>query len=207
MANPLLIREFYDLGSGGPDRAKLMQEMKEKSGKLVLPNVLLQMSETQNGNGRWYPDDILKREVSAYSKVVKEGRAIGELDHPENQIIELKNVSHRISEIRWDGKKVMGTVEVLHQTPSGQILEGLLLAGVRVGISSRGLGSLNNVGDKMIVEDDFQLICWDVVSDPSTPGAYLVEAVNRVVRTTPILSKDDRVKRLLDKWANEQLKV
>jgi len=111
--------------------------------------------------------------MDRYSQIVKERRAMGELDHPESQVINLKNVSHLISEYWWDGDNVMGKIEVL-PTPSGNILKELIKAGVTVGVSSRGMGSLEeNREGVMEVQDDFELLCWDFVSTPSNPGSYM----------------------------------
>ena len=138
-----------------------------------------QMAETKNGNGRIYPQAILEREVKTYAKMVKERRALGELDHPESSVINLINASHLVTEIWMDGKTCMGKIEVL-PTPSGRILESLVKAGVKMGISSRGMGSVRESNGVTMVEDDFQLICFDFVSEPSTPGAFMMrEAKNK----------------------------
>jgi len=134
----------------------------------------LQAAQTKNGNGRYYPREILQREVKNYKDgPVKENRALGELDHPDSSIINLKNVSHNIKDIYFEEDDVMGLVEIL-PTPSGNILKELFKNGISVGISSRGMGSLkpgqNGVQE---VQDDFELLCFDFVSTPSTPGAYM----------------------------------
>ena len=105
-------------------------------------------------------------------ELVQENRATGELDHPESQVINLKNVSHNIKDINWDGKNIMGTIEIL-PTPSGNILKALIDSGITVGVSSRGMGSLEQKGDLMEVQDDFELLCWDFVSTPSNPGSFM----------------------------------
>ena len=135
----------------------------------------LQAAQTKNGNGRYYPKEILQREVENYKKGPnKENRALGELDHPDSSVINLKNVSHNIKDIWWKGDDVMGVVEIL-PTPSGNILTELFKNGITVGISSRGMGSLkpgpNGVQE---VQDDFELLCFDFVSTPSTPGAICI---------------------------------
>ena len=133
----------------------------------------LQTAETKNGNGRRYPREILEREVERYKDgPIRENRALGELDHPDSQIINLKNVSHNIKNIWWDGNDVMGKIEIL-PTPSGNILTQLFKNGITVGVSSRGMGSLKPIGETQEVQDDFELLCWDFVSTPSTPGAYV----------------------------------
>jgi len=134
---------------------------------------LLQSAETKNGNGRIYPKPILEREVKKYSEgPIKESRAMGELDHPDSAIINLQNVSHIIREAKWDGDDVIGLIEIL-PTPAGNILKALFENGITVGVSSRGMGSLNQIGETLEVQDDFELLCWDFVSTPSTPGAYV----------------------------------
>ena len=134
----------------------------------------LQAAQTKNGNGRYYPKEILLREVDNYKKgPVKENRALGELDHPDSSVINLKNVSHNIKDIYFKGDDVVGLVEIL-PTPSGNILTELFKNGITVGISSRGMGSLKpGQGGVQEVQDDFELLCFDFVSTPSTPGAYM----------------------------------
>ena len=155
-----------------PDQ--INESMKENNGKLVVRGVL-QRAEAKNQNGRVYPREILDREVQAYMDgPVKENRAMGELDHPESSVINLQNVSHTIKKVWWDGDDVMGDVEVL-TTPAGNILKALFAAGITVGISSRGMGSVSeNLAEGTVtVEDDFELLCWDFVSTPSTHGAFM----------------------------------
>ena len=132
----------------------------------------IQTADKRNGNGRKYPEKVLKREIDRYMQVVKDNRATGELDHPDDSVINLKNVSHMVTDCWWDGKDVMGKIKVL-DTPSGRILKDLINAGVKLGISSRGLGSVREQMGETIVEEDFQLICFDIVSEPSTPDAYV----------------------------------
>ena len=140
----------------------------------------LQEADCQNGNGRVYPQGILEREVKKYAALVKDNRALGELDHPESSIINLVNVSHMITEVWMDGANVMGKAKVL-DTPAGQILRSLVDSGVKIGISSRGMGSVTEQQGKTIVEDDFQLICFDIVSEPSTPNAFMGLSENRLM--------------------------
>ena len=151
----------------------ITEALNTENGNLIVEG-RLQTAETKNGNGRYYPREILEREVKNYiDGPIKENRALGELDHPDSSIINLKNVSHNIKNIRWDGDDVVGTIEIL-PTPSGNILTELFRNGITVGVSSRGMGSLqpdsNGVQE---VQDDFELLCWDFVSTPSTPGAYV----------------------------------
>jgi hypothetical protein len=133
---------------------------------------ILATAEVKNGNGRYYARDLWEREMRKYSELIKQRRAMGELDHPESSIINLKNVSHIISDYWWDGDNVMGKIEIL-PTPSGQILEALIRNNVTLGVSSRGMGSLEQRGNVMEVQDDFELLCWDFVSTPSNPGSYM----------------------------------
>ena len=133
---------------------------------------ILATAEVKNGNGRYYSKDLWEREINKYMSCVKEKRALGELDHPESSIINLKNVSHNIINIWWDGDNVIGKIEIL-PTPSGNILKALIDNNVTVGVSSRGMGSLKQIGETLEVQDDFELLCWDFVSTPSNPGSYM----------------------------------
>jgi|TARA_B110000908_G_C10252259_1_gene452849 hypothetical protein len=151
-----------------------LQEAQENSdGRLIVQGVL-QRATAKNQNGRVYPKDILAREVAQYKKInIAENRALGELDHPEASVVNLQNVSHNVKDVWWEGDDVMGKVEILG-TPSGNILKELLKAGITLGISSRGMGSVKQVDEATVqVEDDFELICWDFVSNPSTHGAFM----------------------------------
>lgn len=144
----------------------------EHDGYLILSGIL-QKADTLNQNGRIYPHHILEREVRNYQKFILENRSSGECDHPESSVISLLNVSHLIIEARMDGDTVYGKIKVLN-TPSGKILQTLVADGVKLGISSRGVGSTENRGDYQVVQDDFTLITWDAVSDPSTPNAFIL---------------------------------
>ena len=137
------------------------------------------------------------REVENYQKIINENRALGELDHPEDSVINLRNVSHMVTKCWWDGQNVMGKVKVL-DTPSGNILKSLANSGVSLGISSRGMGSVTEGQEGTIVEDDFQLICFDIVSEPSTTNAYLnlSESQQRDMRNK-VWTKADRINRAL----------
>jgi len=144
----------------------------DASGRTIVKGVL-QRAEAPNQNERVYPKQILMREAKKYETLIKERRALGELDHPESSVINLKNVSHNIREIHWDGNDLMGTVEIL-PTPSGKILKELLKAGILLGISSRGMGSVSQRrGGGVEVGEDFELIGLDFVSNPSTHGAFM----------------------------------
>ena len=133
---------------------------------------ILATAEVKNGNGRYYSKDLWEREINKYMESVKENRALGELDHPESSVINLKNVSHNIKDMWWDGDSVMGKIEIL-PTPSGNILKALIENNITVGVSSRGMGSLQERGGVLEVQDDFELLCWDFVSTPSNPGSYM----------------------------------
>ena len=133
---------------------------------------ILATAEVKNGNGRYYAKELWEREIDKYMDSVKENRALGELDHPESSIINLKNVSHNIKDMWWDGDHVIGKIEIL-PTPSGNILKSLIDSGIQVGVSSRGMGSLKQMGEVLEVQDDFELLCWDFVSTPSNPGSYM----------------------------------
>ena len=190
-----LIREYFELCEGGICQDLLTEEekIKVKNGALYLSGIM-QMSETKNGNGRVYPHAILEREVSNYNKLVKERRALGELDHPEDSVVNLKNCSHLVTAIWMEENKVFGKIEVLN-TPAGSILRNLVESGVKMGISSRGMGSVRESNGQTIVEDDFQLICFDMVSDPSTPGAFMMtEAKN----SSNVFTKADSINRKLN---------
>lgn len=148
---------------------------------VVLVKGILQRADAQNQNGRVYPREILEREVDKYQQLIKERRALGELDHPDSSVINLKNVSHNIRECLWEGDDLIGVIEIL-PTPSGNILKELLKSGIRLGISSRGMGSVEQIGEnKVRVGKDFELLGWDFVSNPSTQGAFM-EQINESVK-------------------------
>ena len=151
--------------------SQLTENVNKANGNLLVEGILA-TAEVKNGNGRYYSRDLWEREMGKYSQLIKERRAMGELDHPEATVINLKNVSHIINEYWWDEDKVMGKIEIL-PTPSGQILKELVKSGVTVGVSSRGMGSLKDVGGLMEVQDDFELLCWDFVSTPSNPDSFM----------------------------------
>ena len=151
--------------------SQLTENVNKESGNLLVEGILA-TAEVKNGNGRYYSKDLWNREMGKYSELIKQRRAMGELDHPESTVVNLKNVSHLISDYWWDGDNVMGKIEIL-PTPSGNILKELIKAGVTVGVSSRGMGSLEQNGGVMEVQDDFELLCWDFVSTPSNPGSFM----------------------------------
>ena len=149
----------------------------------------LQESEVKNGNGRVYPKEILEREAKKYAETaIKSNTAMGELDHPESTIINLKNASHNIKRIWWEGNDLMGELELLN-TPSGKIAQEIVLAGIPLGISSRGMGSVQQIGETVEVQDDFELLCWDLVSVPSTPNAYMTLAEGKQTQINKDYSK------------------
>ena len=155
--------------------SKRLAEQAVKENKPLMVTGVLQRAEAKNQNGRVYPKEVLAREVKQYMKgPVAENRAMGELDHPESSVINLQNVSHTVKKCWWEGDDVMGNVEILN-TPAGNILKALFASGITVGISSRGMGSVseNLAEGTMTVEDDFELLCWDFVSTPSTHGAFM----------------------------------
>ena len=143
----------------------------------------LQEGGVKNGNNRIYPPEILKREVDKYVEgPVKTRTALGELDHPEASVVNLSNASHVITKVWWDGNNVMGQLQLL-PTPAGNIAKALVMAGIPLGISSRGMGSVKQLGETVEVQDDFELLCWDLVSVPSTPNAYMSLAESKQHRS------------------------
>ena len=158
---------------------KINESISENNGKLIVKGVL-QRAESKNQNGRVYPREVLLKEVSKYlQEQVTERRALGELDHPESSVVNLNNASHNVIEMHWDGDDLLGTVEVL-STPAGNILKELFKSGIKLGISSRGLGSVETIKeddkgeeDTVEVQPDFELIAFDFVSNPSTQGAFM----------------------------------
>ena len=158
--------------------SQINESMKENDGKLIVSGIL-QRANAENQNGRIYPKEILVREARKYNDTfIKERRAMGELDHPESSVVNLANVSHNIRDMKWQNDDLVGTVEVL-PTPAGNILKELFRSGIKLGISSRGMGSVETIdGDEkgkqtVAVQPDFELIAFDFVSNPSTQGAFL----------------------------------
>ena len=184
-----LIREYYELCDGGICQDLLTEAEKKfvSEGGCMLSG-LMQCAETKNGNGRVYTEKTLKREIGKYQELVEAGRALGELDHPDDSVINLRNVSHVVTDMWWEGNDVMGKIKVL-ETPSGRILKDLINSGIKLGISSRGLGSVNEVAGNTIVQEDFELICFDIVSEPSTPNAYIYPDKNVSVSSRVYESK------------------
>tara|TARA_R100000808_G_C2152959_1_gene162771 strand:+ start:2787 stop:3398 length:612 start_codon:yes stop_codon:yes gene_type:complete len=199
-----LLREFYELCPNGTCEDLLTEEEKRmvRENKAVFLTGIMQRADAQNGNGRVYPKPILEREMENYTKLVKERRALGELDHPEDSVVNLKNASHMVTDVWWDGDDVMGKVQVL-DTPSGKVLKELVNAGVKLGISSRGLGSVSESNGQTIVEDDFQLICFDFVSEPSTHGAFMMTESKNINLDT-VFTKADKINRVLNDILREE---
>jgi len=156
-----------------PSPQSLLEAKLSPSRNLMVTGVV-QRAEAKNQNGRVYPKETLDREVEKYiNGPIAENRALGELDHPDSQIINLKNVSHNIKKLWWEGDDLLGDIEIL-PTPSGNILKELFINNITVGISSRGMGSVKPLGEGTVeVQDDFELLCWDFVSTPSTQGAFM----------------------------------
>jgi hypothetical protein len=169
--------------------AKLtLTEAKVAGGRMRVKGKL-QEAEQRNGNGRVYPMEILKKQVEIYIKgPIASNTAMGELDHPEAAIVNLNNVSHNIKRIWWEGNDLMGELELLN-TPSGKIAQEIVSAGIPLGISSRGMGSVKQIGESVEVQEDFELVCWDLVSLPSTPDAYMRLSEGKEMPSTKDYSK------------------
>jgi hypothetical protein len=191
----LLLTEYYELCPNGKCDDLLTEEEKRmvREENAMFLTGIMQRANHLNGNGRVYNRPILEREVKNYDKLVRERRALGELDHPDSAVINLSNAAHLVTEVWWDGDAVMGKVQVLN-TPSGKILKELVNSNVKLGISSRGMGSVHESNGQTIVEDDFQLICFDFVSEPSTTGAFMMQESNQ----PNIITKADRINRALN---------
>ena len=177
----------------------MVTESRDKNNGKVMMRGILQKANTLNQNGRVYPLPVLEREVRNYQKFIQESRALGECDHPDSSVVELKNASHIVREAHMDGDICYGSVELL-DTPSGKILQSLVESGVTLGISSRGVGSTKTSGEHQVVQDDFQLICWDFVSEPSTPGAFMMsEGVEiNAADLQKHFTKSDRIDRIFN---------
>ena len=204
----------YDAGHVSPeDNKKIISEMKNMdfSQDLVLYAVL-QKYDTPNKNGRIYPEAILKRENEKYQTLIKKGGALNELNHPSSSLIDLDRVSHSIVETWWDGRMLMGKIKLFTSpgwkkmgivSTKGDQAAMLIMNGAVLGISSRGVGSLKNVNGDNIVQEDFELVCFDLVSSPSTPGAYIFsdpserDQYQESIEEKPIV--DDKMKRLMGK--------
>tara|TARA_B100000287_G_C20490866_1_gene725047 strand:+ start:122 stop:748 length:627 start_codon:yes stop_codon:yes gene_type:complete len=202
----VLLREYYELCEGGVCQDLLTEDEKRyvANGGMMLSGKL-QEADVQNGNGRVYPRNVLVREIKNYQKLVKENRALGELDHPDDSVINLKNASHMVTDVWFDQQNpnaVMGKVKVLN-TPSGQILKSLVESGVKLGISSRALGSVQESMGKTVVQEDLQLICFDFVSEPSTPNAFMQLSEGKKYDDPNVFTKADRINRALNEVLGE----
>ena len=191
----LLLTEYYELCPDGKCDDLLTEEEKRmvREDNAMFLTGCMQRADHLNGNKRIYSRPILEREIENYSKLVRERRALGELDHPDAAVINLTAACHLVTEVWWEGDAVMGKVQVLN-TPSGLILKELVNCGVKLGISSRGMGSVHESDGQTIVEDDFQLICFDFVSEPSTTGAFMMKENKQ----PNIITKADRINRALN---------
>jgi|TARA_A100001515_G_scaffold144827_2_gene150232 hypothetical protein len=194
--NKYLIREYFELCPNGQCEDLLTETEKRKikqEGAVYLTGII-QSADNLNGNGRIYPRATLAREIESYKRLCKERRSVGELDHPDDSVVNLKNVSHVVLDVWWNSNDVMGKIEVLN-TPSGEILKSLIGSGIKLGISSRGLGSVRKESGRTMVEDDFQLICFDIVQEPSTKKAFLNLSESKVPN---VFNKNDRINRALN---------
>lgn len=186
--------EFFDF-----DKQPNLRESIESGGPVMLKGIL-QKADTLNQNGRVYPRAILDREIRNYQKFISERRSLGECDHPETSVVNLKNASHLVVEASMDQEgTVNGTIEIL-DTPAGQTLKALIKSNVKLGISSRGVGSTQKKGDYYVVQDDFQLICFDMVSEPSTPQAFMLPEGKRIDcnELKNVFNKSDRINRIVN---------
>jgi hypothetical protein len=171
---------------------QINESMSTNDGKLIVKGVL-QRAEAKNQNGRVYPKELLMREAKKYTEnFIQQKRALGELDHPDSSVVNLQNASHNVMEMHFNGNDLVGTVEVLG-TPSGNILKELFKSGIKLGISSRGLGSVETIGEKgaQEVQPDFELIAFDFVSNPSTHGAFLSPMNESVDKTQQYEQRPD----------------
>ena len=174
----------------------LTEAKHSKRGNPIVGGVMA-TAEVKNGNGRYYSKGLWDREVDKYQTLINENRALGELDHPDSQVINLKNASHNVTKLYWDGDNLMGFIEIL-PTPAGNILKALIESGITVGVSSRGMGSLEQRGDLLEVQDDFELLCWDFVSTPSNPGSFMhTIKENKEISLNPYLEAHNIVREIL----------
>ena len=209
----------HDAGFINPDENKgLINEMKfdgnQKIKEPLILTAVLQKCGVENRNGRIYPPETLKREVNNYQDLIDQNRAIGEAEHPESSVINTDRVSHNILETWWDGKTLMGKVEILMSpgfvnlgiiSCKGDMIANLLRKGIMIGVSSRGVGTLKTEHGKNMVQDDFELICWDIVTSPSTPGSWIFRNEEEA---KPFVENEEKNKPLiiddLDSFLNEE---
>lgn len=207
----------YDAGHVSPnDNKKIISEMKDTNFfEDVVLHAVLQKFDTPNKNGRIYPETLLKRENEKYQNIMRKGGALSELNHPSSSLIDLDRVSHSITETWWDGKILMGKIKLFTSpgwkkmgivSTKGDQAAMLLMNGATLGISSRGVGSLKNIKGQNIVQDDFELVCFDLVSSPSTPGAYIFKNLddrnNYEESTEEKPQSIDKMKNLMNKLDN-----
>ena len=182
-----LLTEYFEI----PLTENIIEEAKTND-TVVIP-AILQRANALNQNERVYPLEILEREVQDYNDLIKQNRALGELDHPDSTIVNLQNVCLAVREQYWDGDTLKGSIEILN-TPAGNIAKNLISAGVKLGVSSRGIGSVKESDGRDIVQDDFKLIAYDIVSNPSTEGAFLGESIE----INKVRSSIDKIYRLMN---------
>ncbi len=206
----------YDAGHISPEDRKnknIITEMQNRdTDQDLILYAVLQKFDTPNKNGRIYPEVLLKRENEKYQEIIRKGSALNELNHPSSSLIDLDRVSHTITETWWEGKTLMGKIKILTSpgwkkmgivSCKGDQAAMLILNGVTLGISSRGVGSLKQIKGQNIVQDDFELVCFDLVSSPSTPGAYVFHDINdkdkfnETVEEKPVV--EDRMRKLMGK--------
>ena len=190
--NKFVLTEFLELSNDSSLLTEQEKKAMNEGEEFILAGVM-QRADAENGNGRIYPLDILEREVENYKKMVRDSRALGELDHPDSPIVELKNASHLVTYIEMRGRDVLGKIKVL-DTPAGRVAKDLLKGGVKLGISSRGLGSTKQINGKTMVQEDFQLVCFDLVSEPSTTGAFMLKEGIQ----PNLFTKADKINRILN---------
>jgi hypothetical protein len=190
----MLLQEYRSFNTS-PLIAEAARKSLKENTSLVVEGVI-QRAEAKNQNGRVYPKEILEREIDNYKNtVIAERRALGELDHPDSTVINLNNVCLNMTDVWWEGDDVIGRMEIL-DTPSGNIVKNLLAAGITIGISSRGMGSVKESRGAVEVQDDFEILCWDIVSNPSTHGAF-VSPTQLNESAQAVLNKYNRVESLI----------
>jgi hypothetical protein len=201
--NKLLLQEFANFEYQKPVDSEGKTKI-SKYGNLLVRGII-QRANALNQNGRIYSRNILEREVRNYQTMVKERRATGELDHADSPVVNLQNTSHVITDIWWEGDDVWGEIEVLEDMTQGKNLKALFKNDIKVGISSRALGSVQKVGEANMVQEDLYLVCWDIVSEPSTHGAFMMQEAKSYTEAElrNLISKTDR----LDRVANEVLSL
>lgn len=191
----VLLTEWHPISA----TPQLIKESRDQNNGRIILKGIIQRANTLNQNGRIYPHHVLEREVKNYQKLIQENRALGECDHPDTAVVELKKVSHIVREANMQGDNVYGVIEIL-DTPCGKIIQSLIESGVTLGISSRGVGSVRNEGSNTVVQEDFQLICFDMVSEPSTPGAFMMTEGKEIKRgeLNKVFNDSDRINRIFN---------